>query len=201
MIAFIRGILVDIIDDKLIIDTGAYGLEVSSPLSTTSKFTNMKEEIFIYTHFKVSEDNMSLYGFSTKEELEAFRLLISVNGVGAKAAISILSSLSVYDLYTAIFAEDIKTISKANGVGAKIAKRISVELKDKVSLESVFENFKEDEMASNKINSKIAKETIEALVSLGYSNTEAIKAVKDLDIADDMSSSKVLSLALRKISR
>ena len=182
MISFVRGKLVDIFGDKIIVDTGNFGMEVNVPSSVISKLPVINEDVLIYTYFKVAEDAMSLYGFNTRKELDIFKLLISVNGVGPKGALAILSILDIYDLVIAIMGEDDKTISKANGIGPKTAKRIIIELNNE-----------------NNLSSSVFKETVEALVALGYSATEATKAVKAIDLDENVSSSKALRLALKNM--
>ena len=140
---------------------------------------------------------MSLYGFNTRKELDIFKLLISVNGVGPKGALAILSILDIYDLVIAIMGEDDKTISKANGIGPKTAKRIIIELKDKIDLSGL--TLEKEINNENNLSSSVFKETVEALVALGYSATEATKAVKAIDLDENVSSSKALRLALKNM--
>ena len=128
MISFIRGKLVDVFENKVIVDTGSFGMEINVTTLTLEKLPKVNEEVFLYTYFKVSEDAMSLYGFNNGKELEIFKLLLGVNGVGPKAALSILSVLDVYSFGIAVLGDDEKTIAKANGVGLKTAKRIIIEL-------------------------------------------------------------------------
>lgn len=199
MLSYVRGMVFDILDDKLIIDTGAYGIEINTSSTTINNLQNKKEEVLIYTYLKVSEDNLSLYGFLTKEEIEAFKLLISVNGVGPKAAVSILSNLNVFEIYNAILLDDDKSISKANGIGTKIAKRIINELKDKINLKDL-DIFSKDDVKDSE-SSKVFIETVEALISLGYSKAEALRVLRKIDVKEDTTPAKALSLALREISR
>ena len=197
MISFVRGKLVDIFGDKIIVDTGNFGMEINVPSSVISKLPVMNEDVLIYTYFKVAEDAMSLYGFNTRKELDIFKLLISVNGVGPKGALAILSILDICDLVIAIMGEDDKTISKANGIGPKTAKRIIIELKDKIDLSGL--TLEKEINNENNLSSSVFKETVEALVALGYSATEATKAVKAIDLDENMSSSKALRLALKNM--
>ncbi len=197
MISFIRARLVDISGDKVIVDTGSIGLEINIPYSSIEKLPEIESEILLYTYFKVAEDAMSLYGFISKRQLEIFKLLISVNGVGPKGALAILSILEVDDLVLAIIGEDEKIISKASGIGVKTAKRIIIELKDKIKIENIIEEDKNIKI--NNKNLQIIKETIEALTALGYSSSDAAKSVKALEITEDMNASKLLKLALKKL--
>ena len=199
MISFIRGKLVDIFENKVIVDAGSFGMEINVTTLTLEKLPKVNEEVFLYTYFKVSEDAMSLYGFNNGKELEIFKLLLGVNGVGPKAALSILSVLDVYSFGIAVLGDDEKTIAKANGVGLKTAKRIIIELKDKIHTENITEFDAGGSNDENTALSTVGQDTIEALVALGYSVTEATKAVKSLEIDENMSSSKALRLALRML--
>lgn len=199
MISFIRGKLVDVFENKVIVDTGSFGMEINVTTLTLEKLPKVNEEVFLYTYFKVSEDAMSLYGFNNGKELEIFKLLLGVNGVGPKAALSILSVLDVYSFGIAVLGDDEKTIAKANGVGLKTAKRIIIELKDKIHTENITEFDAGGSNDENTALSTVGRDTIEALVALGYSVTEATKAVKSLEIDENMSSSKALRLALRML--
>ena len=190
MISFIRGKLVDVFENKVIVDTGSFGMEINVTTLTLEKLPKVNEEVFLYTYFKVSEDAMSLYGFNNGKELEIFKLLLGVNGVGPKAALSILSVLDVYSFGIAVLGDDEKTIAKANGVGLKTAKRIIIELKDKIHTENITEFDAGGSNDENTVLSTVGRDTIEALVALGYSVTEATKAVKSLEIDENMSSSK-----------
>lgn len=199
MISFIRGKLVDVFENKVIVDTGSFGMEINVTTLTLEKLPKVNEEVFLYTYFKVSEDAMSLYGFNNGKELEIFKLLLGVNGVGPKAALSILSVLDVYSFGIAVLGDDEKTIAKANGVGLKTAKRIIIELKDKIHTENITEFDAGGSNDENTVLSTVGRDTIEALGALGYSVTEATKAVKSLEIDENMSSSKALRLALRML--
>lgn len=200
MISFVRGKLVDVLGDKVIIDTGNFGLEINVPMVLINKLPKINEEVLIYTYFKVSEDAMSLYGFNTRKELDIFKLLISVNGVGPKGALAILSILDSYDFALAVISDDEKAISKASGIGVKTAKRIIIELKDKIDL-AEFSYTDEELKDNNPVSSAVFKESIEALLSLGYSQSEATKALRSIEIDENMQSSDIIKLAFRVLSR
>ena len=145
---------------------------------------------------------MSLYGFPTHEELNTFKLLISVNGIGPKVAISILTALSVKELSMAVMMGDTKAITKANGVGKRGAERVIMELKDKLKLDDMLSLDNESDIGD--ITVKEAghdniSDTVLALVSLGYSEFEAMKAIKQIPDAQSLDSDKLLKAALKKI--
>ena len=138
------------------------------------------------------EDALGLFGFLTQDDLKIFKLLITVNGVGPKAALAILSAMTADELRFAILAEDAKAIAKAPGIGPKTAKRMIIELKDKLNLESMIED--PGDAAAN-----VRDEVIMALTALGYGNTEAVRAVRAVSGADEMDSETLLKQALKKI--
>ena len=159
------------------------------------------EEVKVYTYLHVREDAMILFGFLTKDDLFVFRLLLGVSGIGPKGALAILSVMTTDDLRFAVLGDDAKAIAKAPGVGAKTAQRLILELKDKLSLEDAFEQklAKNDNPVQNK--AKGAKnEAIEALVALGYSSSEALKALNGIEITDDTDVEDILKAALKNMA-
>ena len=156
----------------------------------------------IYTYTYVREDALGLFGFLTRDDLTVFKLLITVNGVGPKAALAILSSMTADELRFAILAEDAKAISKAPGIGPKTAKRMIIELKDKLDLESMIDNHGDSSTyaaGNTEAAASVRDEVIMALTALGYSNTEAVRAVRAVSGADEMDSETLLKQALKKI--
>ena len=144
---------------------------------------------------------MILFGFLTKDDLFVFRLLLGVSGIGPKGALAVLSVMTTDDLRFAVLGDDAKAIAKAPGVGAKTAQRLILELKDKLSLEDAFEQklAKNDNPVQNK--AKGAKnEAIEALVALGYSSSEALKALNGIEITDDTDEEDILKAALKNMA-
>ena len=145
---------------------------------------------------------MGLFGFLTQDDLKIFKLLITVNGVGPKAALAILSAMTADELRFAILAEDAKAIAKAPGIGPKTAKRMIIELKDKLNLESMIEGHGDAEMSLSDpgdATANVRDEVIMALTALGYGNTEAVRAVRAVSGADEMDSETLLKQALKKI--
>ena len=140
MISYIKGILEDMSPGMVVVDNHGIGYQMMVPMRGES-FPKIGQEIKIYTHMHVREDDVSLFGFLSKEEKEAFELLIGVNGIGPKVGLSVLSTLSVYELKMAVISEDVKTISKTPGLGPKGAKKLILELKDKLSFEELEEYF------------------------------------------------------------
>lgn len=199
MISYIKGILEDMSPGMVVVDNHGIGYQMMVPMRGES-FPKIGQEIKIYTHMHVREDDVSLFGFLSKEEKEAFELLIGVNGIGPKVGLSVLSTLSVYELKMAVISEDVKTISKTPGLGPKGAKKLILELKDKVSFEELEEDGVGAEIFDTSVDSSDSVMiTIEGLVSLGYSKSEAAIAVNKVEDAKDLTPEELLKKALKNI--
>lgn len=209
MISYIKGALGAVEDDVIVVETGGIGLAVHVPLSLLEELPALGEEVTVYTYFQVREDAMTLYGFLHRQDREMFKQLIGVNGIGPKGALGILSIMRPDDLRIAIVSGDAKAISKAPGIGSKTAQRLILDLKDKVDLEEVmmasFGGGKEDTSgagtgASVAGMAAAAKEAVAALTALGYTNMEASKAVKKVEITENMSVEDILKASLKYLS-
>ena len=199
MISYIKGILEDMSPGMVVVDNHGIGYQMMVPTRGES-FPKIGQEIKIYTHMHVREDDVSLFGFLSKEEKEAFELLIGVNGIGTKVGLSVLSTLSVYELKMAVISEDVKTISKTPGLGPKGAKKLILELKDKLSFEELEEDGVGAEIFDTSADSSDSVMiTIEGLVSLGYSKSEAAIAVNKVEDAKDLTPEELLKKALKNI--
>ncbi len=199
MISYIKGILEDMSPGMVVVDNHGIGYQMMVPMRGES-FPKIGQEIKIYTHMHVREDDVSLFGFLSKEEKEAFELLIGVNGIGPKVGLSVLSTLSVYELKMAVISEDVKTISKTPGLGPKGAKKLILELKDKLSFEELEEYGVGAEIFDTSVDSSDSVMiTIEGLVSLGYSKSEAAIAVNKVEDAKDLTPEELLKKALKNI--
>lgn len=196
MIGYLRGEIAHIGEDNLILDVNGVGYNVMITSKTAESLLGVGSETKIYTYLSVREDAMKLYGFASAEELELFKKLICVNGIGPKGGLAILGSMEVSELRFAIIAGDAKTISKCPGIGAKTAQRVILDLKDKIDLEETFESAIAKGPVSEKL-SNARSEAAEALTALGYSGTEALKAVKAVKDADDMDVEDLLKAALK----
>ncbi len=172
----------------MIVQAGGIGYEIYMTGEDLSQIC-MGEERKIHTYFQVREDAMQLYGFLGKDDLQMFKLLLGVNGVGPKAAMGVLSGITADELRFAILSDDVKTLSKAPGIGKKTAQKLILELKDKLKLEDAFEMklAHEQERAADLGEVTDARqEAVEALVALGYSSTDALRAVRKVtDVAPD----------------
>ncbi len=196
MYAFIRGTAEAVSADAVIIDNNGIGYRIFVP-SSTAEMIRIGEEYKLYTHFQVREDAMLLFGFLTEDDLEVFRMLLSVNGIGPKGALGVLSVLTADDLRFAVLSDDAASVAKAPGIGKKTAQKVILELKDKFSLEDAFEKkLAATESKGNQMSAE--NDAILALTALGYSGTEASKAVRAAAEKDaDADSSALISAALR----
>ena len=205
MISYIKGELVWVSEDGIVVETGNIGYNIRVPLSVVNELPSVGGTVKIYTYMYVREDALHLYGFLTRDDLKIFQLLITVNGIGPKGALGILSTITPDDLRFAVLADDVKAISKAPGIGTKTASKLILELKDKLKLEDAFEQklSHKDEVDNTGMFgniSEIRNEAIQALVALGYSSTDALKMLRQVEITDTMGVEEVLKLSLKKVS-
>ena len=193
MYAFIRGKIALIGEQHLALDVSGVGYKIS----VTQRFlqqAKLGEEVVLYTHLIVREDDLSLYGFATEQEQNMFERLIGISGVGPKAGMAILSSMTLNDIATAILSADARAFSKVNGIGPKTAGRIVLELKDKIDVSEAIGG----EILASAESTPVA-EAMEALISLGYEKSEAVSAVSAVkDLAD--SAEDLTRMALKRLS-
>lgn len=202
MIGYIKGELADVKENYIVVEAGNIGYEIFLPVSSIEELPPRNSTVKIYTYLQVREDALCLYGFLTKDELEMFKLLITVNGIGPKGALGVLSSITADELKFAILAQDSRTIAKAQGIGKKTAEKIILELKDKIRPENVFgENFDEDIFKKPDKKNIYGKrdEAVQALVALGYTSQEAYKIISQIDMTEDMTTEDILKLCLKKL--
>ena len=203
MIASVKGKLEGVTTESVIIDVNGLGVEAIVPTTVINLLPKIDENIKLHTYLHVREDVMQLYGFLEKEDLDFFKLLITVNGIGPKAAIAILSSMPTDILTFAILSEDTKTIQKAQGIGAKTAKKLVLELKDKVGIIKTPKNtgseIYDNSALTIGINSEIKDEAVQVLTALGYSQTEAVKAISTVEIYEEMTSEELVKLSLKNL--
>ncbi len=198
MIASLRGNFLFADSNSVVIECAGVGYRCFVTKNTLYNLPPVNEEMFLYTHLAVREDAMDLYGFADIEELNAFKLITSVNGVGAKIGIAILSEFTPSQLILSIAGNDPKTLTAAAGVGIKLAQRIVLELKDKVSDTVVGDNIKASSVKQSVANTSSA-EAIEALMALGYGKSDAMAAVAKLD--GTLSTDELIKQALKVLAR
>lgn len=200
MLAYIKGTLAAVTEDGIIIENNGIGYDIKTP-DLSGELPAVGSQYTVYTYLYVREDMICLYGFSTRQQLRTFKLLITVSGIGPKVAMGILSALTVDQLNFAILSDDSKTIAKAPGIGPKGAKKLILELKDKLDLEEAFDSFGfgTESEAGEAPADDVMSLTAQGLVSLGYSNSEALRAIKAVDGADQMDAETLLGEALKKL--
>lgn len=198
MITYIRGELIAIEEEKAIVDVNGIGFGIFMPGQAMGMLPAIGEEVKLHTYMNVREDAMQLFGFLTRDDLKVFKLLIGVSGIGPKGGLSILSKLSPDDLRFAVMANDAKAISAAPGIGKKTAEKLIIELKDKLDIEDVLNKISDstENMSVNASNEAQA-EAVQALVALGYGNTEAVKAVKKVSVDEYATAEEILKVALK----
>ena len=203
MYAYLKGTLEEITEDNIVVEVGNIGYNVKVSTTTADLLPPLGGEVKIYTYTLVREDTFSLYGFLTRDDLEIFKKLITVNGIGPKGGLAILSVMSADALRFAIMAGDAKSIAKAPGIGNKTAERVILDLRDKVSLEDTLRGLGEPAGAANAISgvgspdNAMKKEAIEALVALGYSASDATAAVKKVEVTEETTVESILKMALK----
>lgn len=195
MISYIIGVVDSVESDRVIIESNQMGYNIFMPQASL-EMIGIGEKLKIYTYLSVREDAMQLFGFLSKDELDLFKKLISVSGVGPKGGLAIISACPGDSLQMAIISGDAKAISKAPGIGAKTAQRIIIELKDKIDIEEMIST---TNTGNDSVNSSVQSDTVEALAALGYSKTDALNAVKKVTITENMDVEDVLKSALKNI--
>ena len=202
MISFLKGTIEEKSEKSIFLDVRGVGYEVYMPTGSSSQLPGVGEDVKIHTYLQISENGIGLYGFLTKDELNVFKLLITVNGIGPKGAVGILSALSANDLRLAVLADDDKAIAKAPGIGPKTAKKLILELKDKFHLEDALEEIAAPVQAVSRGNdmNDAAMEAVQALTALGYSNSDALKAVRMTDTKAMSNTEEILKAALKQLA-
>lgn len=209
MFAYIKGTLEMKMTDYVVIDVGGLGYKIYMSSLAMEKLGNIGEEVKVYTYYRVREDDVSIYGFNSNEELRIFELLLSVSGVGAKTALAMLAVCTPSEFVLAIVSEDINVLTSIPGIGPKSAKRIILELKDKIKKE---EQIQELTNASNTINVKTKMqqaienegkitEAIAALQVLGYNKREIEKAFETLANKEEMTTEDLIKKGLTILSK
>lgn len=192
MLAYIKGEIASKNIGYIVIDVNGLGYKIFMSEKTIESIGNIEEVVKVHTYYRVMEDDISIFGFKTKEELRMFELLISVSGVGAKSAIAMLNSIEASDFAIAIVSDDVNTLKKLPGVGAKTAQRIILELKDKIKKEQTIAEI------TNSINTK----EVQAKVQIKNANLEEMKTAlqvlgysrKDIEAASSKIKGENLSL-------
>ncbi|SET06360.1 Holliday junction branch migration protein RuvA [Anaerobranca gottschalkii] len=199
MIAFVRGTLLEIEGDSVVIDCGGLGYRIYTPTTTISQ--QIGDELLLHTYQLVREDDISLYGFVDKQQLNIFKKCISVSGIGPKSALGILNGLKIDQIYHGIHREDYSIFTKISGIGKKTAQRLVLELKDKIKIE--LENLQNLETIKNvgddnKFNNLLLDQVIDALLSLGYKRKEVEDSVKRVITSGERDISVIIKEVLKE---
>lgn len=201
MYSYIKGELVEIQPESIVVEAGQIGYEIRMPANMVGRLGGIGQSVKVYTYLHVKEDLMELYGFLSRDDLLVFKLLLGVNGIGPKGALAILTALTPDDLRIAVLGEDAKAIAKAPGIGGKTAQRVILELKDRLSLVPAAGNASPAAKAISQDSSSAVKaEAVQALVALGYSSSEAWKSVGKIELAPEMTVEELLKLCLKQMS-
>lgn len=198
MIGYIRGVLIEKEEDAILLEVQGIGYHIFVPASSLERMPGLGEELQVHTHFHVKEDAMKLYGFLSKAEKEIFKLVIGVGGIGPKGGMGILSTLSPKELQIAVLSGDGKSIAKSPGIGKKTAEKLILELKDKWKLSDALDIEEDDSMEDMELS--VEKEAIEAMVALGYSQSESWNALKKIKRKGNETVEEILKKALRELA-
>lgn len=200
MIAYLKGTVAEVEKDSIVLECRDIGYRIFMPVSVLERMGKNGQELTVHTYLNVREDAMLLYGFLTKNDLSVFRLLLGVSGIGPKAAMGILSHFSWEDLSFAVLSDDAAAIARAPGIGKKTAQKVILELKDKLKLQDAFEEKLSGDMPREKTGgSEAVQEAVEALVALGYGRTEALRAVRQVPLGEDVDVEGLLRAALKQM--
>ena len=202
MYAYIKGMLAGVDTDGIVVENGGMGYNIKMTPDQLQSLPSIGSEVKIYTYTSVREDALWLYGFFTQDELNMFKLLITVNGVGPKAGQGILGAMTTSDLRFAIYSGDSKALSKAPGIGAKTAQRIILDLKDKISIEDNLPGMTEGEIGFEKSEAGqgVYFEAVQALTALGYAKSDATRVLSSIQIDDGMTVEDILKAALKNLA-
>lgn len=206
MIYYVAGTLAAKGENSIVIDHQGVGLEILVPDSLLDSMPAVGAEVKVYTYFHVKEDGMRLYGFASRQDRELYKQLITVSGIGPKGGLAIMSSLSSDDIRFAILSDDAKTIATAPGIGPKTAQKLILELKDKIDMESALtealdhgEQKMKAERGADGVPDDVISDAVNALTALGYSPTEAMRAVRSVEMPEEPTVEQILKLSLKSL--
>ena len=198
MFAYIKGSLEQKSTNYVVIDVGGIGYKIFMPTKSIESLGEIGEVVKVHTHYYVREDNISLYGFKTNEELRMFELLLQVSGIGAKSAIAMLSEISPSSFALAVISDDISKLVKIPGIGKKTAARIVLELKDKLKTEEAITKTEEEKLSIS--NEEETNEAVAALQVLGYTKREIEKALEKID-TKNLQLEEIIKQGLKYLAR
>lgn len=200
MFAYLKGSLEVKTKGYIVIDVNGVGYKIFMSETAIEKIGEIGEIVKVHTYLRVREDDMSLYGFNTNEELRMFELLLSVSGIGAKSAISILSNVTPYSFALAVITDDVQKIKSLPGIGPKSAQRIILELKDKINKEETAADITEETKEKHVEDTEKVKEAVSALQVLGYSKKEIEKALDNIN-KETLTVEEIIKKGLNNLAR
>ncbi len=200
MLAYIKGTIEDKAKDYVVIETTGLGYKVFMPETAMEKLGNIGDKVKVYTYYRVREDDISIFGFNTKEELRMFELLLSVSGIGAKTAIIMISIIEPSEFALAVIANDISKLVEVPGIGTKSAQRIVLELKDKLKKEENIEKIEGKKTKDSKENVQAIEEAMSALQVLGYNKKEIEKVFEKIE-KDNLTVEELIKHGLKELSK
>ncbi len=200
MYSYISGTLEEVTEESIVVDNHGIGYQIYVPLRIHDELPAIGSQVKLYTYLQVREDTFLLFGFSSRDEISMFTLLLNVSGIGPKGALALLSAYSANEIRFAVVSEDDRLLARAPGIGKKTAQRLIIELKDKVSLEDTVHVAETAGPAVFEGISGVKQETMEALVSLGYSSSDAAKVLSGIEIGEEDDVESVLRQALRNMA-
>ena len=201
MYSYIKGTLEEIYEDRIVVENNGIGYQMEVPGTLIGRLPAAGDSVKIFTYLHVKEDCFSLFGFLSRDELNLFKMMLNVSGIGPKGALGILSTLSPDQLRIAVAGDDAKSIAKSPGIGSKTAQKLIIELKDKIHLEDVIENgYEQPQTGQTEAAAKLVAEAVEALTSLGYSLKEAKEVVSMVEITEDMDVETILKASLKNMA-
>jgi len=198
MLSYIKGKLEYVSEKFIVVENNGIGYNINVSEKTINTLKKINGDVKVFTYMNIKEDEISLYGFIEKKEVDFFNMLISVSGIGPKSALSILDVLTVNEIVNAIITNDTKTLCRGHGIGNKAAQRITLELKDKVKNYDVFDD-NQNSVKNIVSDTKIEKEAVEALIILGFSKNEALKAISSVEI-NNKTVDEIIKSALKTLS-
>lgn len=197
MITFLSGVVAAVSEKRLVLDVNHIGFQMGISARDAARMPAVGETVTIHTYMSVREDAISLYGFLQESDLEMYKLMLGVSGIGPKAALGILSVLSAEEISAAVVTDNEKAIAKAPGVGLKSARKMILELKDKIKLDTLLEAAAgAGDGAVDAAFEAEKQEAIQVMMALGYSNAEALRAVRKAKLTPDMDADQILNAAL-----
>lgn len=201
MYSYIKGTLEEVYEDRIVVENNGIGYQMEVPATVIGWLPSAGEIVKIFTYLHVKEDCFSLFGFLSRDELNIFKMMLNVSGIGPKGALGILSTLTPDQLRVAVASDDAKSIAKSPGIGNKTAQKLIIELKDKIKLEDVIDHgFAQVNAAQSEATAKVVGEAIEALTSLGYSLKEAKEVVSMIEITENMDVETILKASLKNMA-